>query len=195
MRQIVMILMMAALIGSVSAGSGRAAPMTVGHPLTLIPTALEELNELRMNTGHKAILRDGTMNAAYQKRIPSPGSIYLNFHVDVSSDAGPVMLHRGQIRLEGPAAPAETLRAAFVKEHLATETPGTVSYTPMDWFIDTGMAEARGDSLKVDTKAIVQFTIEVPRAGFDELALFVGSQRVGTVSEIRQRIFRYRGVD
>jgi hypothetical protein len=60
----------------------------------------------------------------------------------------------------------------------------------MDWFLDTGIAEERGETLTVHNKTIVQFTIEVPRAGLDDLTLSVLSQRIGTVREIRARIAR-----
>jgi hypothetical protein len=55
----------------------------------------------------------------------------------------------------------------------------------MDWFLDAGSTELRADSLVVEEKAILQFTIEVPQSGLQDLVLFVLDQRVGTVAEIR----------
>jgi hypothetical protein len=178
--------------------SGRTPPAPAPRPLTLIPTAFEELNELRVNTGQKAVLNDGTMNAVYVKKIPAAGSIYLNFHVDVASGAEPVVLHAGQIYLQSTAPAAIPYRTGSKKWKAASEpatTPPSPSYAPMDWFIDTGSAEVRGEALTVANKAIVQFTIEVPRAGFDDLTLFVQSQRMGTVKEIRAQISKDAGLN
>jgi len=181
-----------AQIGWGVCASGQTPPALAERPLTLIPTALQELNELRINTGEKAVLRDGTMSAVYEKKIPSEGSTYLNFHVDVASQAGPFVLHWKEIRLEGAAPREATPGVEVTKGKADPETPATVSYTPLDWFIDTGV-EVRGDSLTVSDKAIVQFTIEVPRAGLDDLILFMRSQRIGTVREIRERIAKEQG--
>jgi hypothetical protein len=137
----------------------------------LTPTALQELNKLRMNTGEKAVLNDGTRSAVYEMKTPARGNTYLNFHVDVYSPDGPVVLLAREIYLE-KTPPGKAL----------------VRYLPFDVFLDTGLAEVRGDSLTVSDKAIVQFTIEVPRTRFDDLTLFVGAQRIGTVGEIRDRI-------
>jgi hypothetical protein len=186
--------MLSLLIGAQAIWAVSASGQTPAAPaerrLTLIPTALEELNELRVNTGTKAVLRDGTMNAVYVKKLPAKGNTYLNFHVDIDSQAGPVVLHAGDIRLQGVGTGPAIHRAPGTKWKGAPETAVAVSYTPMDWFLDTGIAEERGAALTVHDKTIVQFTIEVPRAGFDDLALFVLSQRIGTVREIRARIAR-----
>jgi hypothetical protein len=176
------------------AGANAQTPSTSkNRRLVLIPTALQELQELRVNTGEKAVLSDGTMNAAYVKKIPSPGNTYLNFHVDVDSDTGSVVLQANDIRLEGAATTPATHGGDVARGKVAPATPGTVGYAPFDWFIDTGSAEVRGESLTVKNKAIVQFTIEVPRAGFEHLTLFVRSQRIGTVREIRERIAQVGG--
>ena len=139
-----------------------------GQPLTLIPTMVQELTELRVETGNDALQGNGTMSAAYLMQRPAEGSIYLNFHVDVACNTGNFVLHTRDIHLDGAA--------------------GAPSYAPMDWFIDDGLAEVHADSLMVSKKAILQFTIEVPRAGLDELTLSVQSQRIGTVREIRERV-------
>jgi hypothetical protein len=181
-------LLVMAQIGWAASANGRTAT-AADQQLILIPTALAELSELRVNTGEKAVLSDGTMNAVYVKKLPSALDTYLNFHVDVSSGAGPLVLHADDIRLQravtGAASfPAGTRQGQATLEALAKG----ISYTPMDWFLDTGLAEERGEALTVHNKTIVQFTIEVPRAGLDDLTLFVRSQRVGTVREIRARI-------
>jgi hypothetical protein len=175
--------------------SGQTPPALAQRPLTLIPTALEELNELRVNTGRKAVLSDGTMNAVYVKKIPATGSTYLNFHVDVASQSGPFVLHANDILLQRAAATAGTHRVGGRNWKAAPERAASASYTPMDWFIDTGSDEVRGDALTVNNKAIVQFTIEVPRVGFDDLTLFMRSQRIGTVREIRARIAKVGGTE
>jgi hypothetical protein len=187
---VVLSLLIAAQVIWIGVASGGAPPASVERGLTLIPTAFEELNELRVNTGTKAVLRDGTMNAVYVKKLPSNGNTYLNFHVDISSGTAPVVLRASDIRLQGVGTGPAIHRAPGTKWKGAPETPITVSYTPMDWFLDTGMAEERGETLTVHDKTIVQFTIEVPRAGLDDLTLSVLSQRIGTVREIRARIAR-----
>ncbi len=183
-----------AQIGLAVCAGGQSMRALAERPMTLIPTSFQELSELRINTGNKAVLRDGTMTAVYVKKIPSSGSTYLNFHVDVASEGGSFVLHSEDIRLERPAARAASLRVAVTKGKMALETPATVYFTPFDWFIDTGRDEVRGDALVVDEKAIVQFTIEVPLAGFDNLTLCIRSQRIGTVREIRERIAKENGI-
>ena len=175
-------LLIIAQIGWGVCASGQTPPALAERSLTLIPTALQELNELRVNTGTKAVLNDGTMSAVYVTKVPAEGSSYLNFHVDVATQGGSVVLYSKDFRLEGAAV------APPVEVTKGKTAPAAVSYTPMDWFIDTGSAEVRGDSLTVNEKAILQFTIEVPRAGRDGLTLFVRSQRIGTIGEIRDRI-------
>ena len=99
-----------ALIGWGMCAIGQAPPASTERPLTLIPTALQELNELRINTGEKAVLTDGTMSAVYVKHFPAKGNTYLNFHVDVATEAGPFVLHSKEIRLEGGAREGESWR-------------------------------------------------------------------------------------
>jgi hypothetical protein len=184
MRMTIMLpFLIIAQLGWGAAAGARTPAAATDRPLTLIPTAFEVLDKLRVNTGTKAVLSDGTMNAVYVMKTPAEGNTYLNFHVDVASEAGSVLLHTKEMRLEGPA----THRVGATGDRAASAPGKMTFYTPMDWFIDTGAAEVRGDELAL-TKAIVQFTIEVPRAGFDDLTLFVRSQRVGTVGEIRERI-------
>jgi hypothetical protein len=184
------------IIAQMSWGAGTSAQTASAakeRRLVLIPTALQELQELRVNTGEKAVLSDGTMNAVYVTKVPSTGNTYLNFHVDVDSDTGSVVLQAKDIRLEGAATAPAPHGGTVAKGKAVSTVPGTVGYSPFDWFIDTGSAELRGESLTIKNKAIVQFTIEVPRAGFDHLTLFVQSQRIGTVKEIRERIARVGG--
>lgn len=161
--------------------SDPVSPASTRRALILKPTLVQELNELRINTGTKAVLGDGTMNAVYVKKTPAEGNTYLNFHVDVASEGGSFVLHSEGIRLERAVVNAAASQVAA--------TTLIQSYTPFDWFVDTGL-EVRGDPLTVNDKAIVQFTIEVPRAGHDHLVLFVHSQRIGTVGEIREEIAR-----
>lgn len=176
-------------LGWAVSASGRTA--AADRQLILIPTALEELRELRVNTGEKAVLSDGTMNAVYVKKLPSALDTYLNFHVELSSGAGPIVLRAEDIRLQR-AVTGATLPQSDARQGKATleALAKGISYTPMDWFLDTGLAEERGEALTVHNKTIVQFTIEVPQAGLDDLTLFVRSQRIGTVREIRARIAR-----
>lgn len=184
---ILLFLLVCVQIGWGVRATGQAPPIPE-RTLNLIPTALQELHELRVNTGNKAVLRDGSLGPVYVKKMPTEGHIYLNFHVDLASEAGPVLLRSSEIHLDGVEARAAASAGVDSTEgKRSPEAPAIVSYVPMDWFIDTGLAEVRGDSLTVE-KAILQFTIEVPRAGLDELVLFVRAQRIGTVSEIRKRI-------
>jgi len=185
---LLLILIIAQAIWGVNASS-QTPSASPERPLTLIPTALQELNELRVNTGTKAVLNDGTMGAVYVKQFPAQGSTYLNLHVDLSSRSGRIVLRAGDIRLEGAERALDTQHVDGSTPNSAPGSPEVVSYTPMDWFVDTGFAEVRGDSLTVE-KAIVQFTIEVPRAGLDDLILSVKFQRIGTVREIRERIVK-----
>lgn len=189
-------LLIVALIGWGVRATGETPPKRAEGSLTLIPTALQELNELRLNTFEKAVTSDGTRSAVYDKRVPAEGNTYLNFHVDVASECGPFVLRAEEIRLvHGAAAGEATLPLGeAAKGSVDPEAPAVASYTPFDWFIDTG-AEVRGDSLTVNDKAIVQFTIEVPREGLEELTLFILSQRMGTVREIRGQIARDRGIE
>ncbi len=181
-------LLVVSQIGWGVCATAQSPPVEEGGRLTVIPTAFQELKELRINTGKKTKMRDGTFGAVYVTRTPAPGSTYLNFHVDVASDVGPFVLRAGDVRLErGPAGTAEQAESP-AKGAAASAASGPVSYIPMDWFVDSGGEELHGDSLAVSEKALVQFTIEVPEADLGELTLFVRSQRMGTVNEIRERI-------
>lgn len=186
------------VIGTVGWGissGGREHQSSGTWALTVIPTAFQELNELRINTGESAVLSDGTMNAVYVKKLPAEGNIYLNFHIDIASEAGPFVLHPGSIVLQAGSADVALPSEGGSKAESAAETLARSQHTPMDWFIDSGAEELRGDSLTVKDKALVQFTIEVPRADYDALTLFVLAQRVGSVREIRDTIARDRGIE
>lgn len=190
---VALLLLIIAQIGWGACASARTLPASAEGPLTLIPTAFRELNELRINTGEKAVMSDSTLSAVYDKRIPAEGNTYLNFHVDVALEAGSLVLRAEDIRLvkDGKAASAG---AKGAKGNTDPKTGEVTAFTPFDWFIDTG-AEVRGDSLTIDNKALVQFTIEVPKVGYDDLTLFVLSKRIGTVREIRELITKDRGVE
>lgn len=138
------------------------------HPLVILPTLVQQLAELRINTGKKAVLRDGTMNVVYVKKTPGKGHTFLNFHLEVTSD-GPLTLRPGDL-------------------WLAPKASGQTGHTPVDWFLDVGLEEVRGDSLIVPGAGIVQFTTEVPIARIDSLTLSVAGQTVGTVAAIREGI-------
>lgn len=142
--------------------------------LIVIPTAVQELTGLRINTGKKSLQRDGTVNVVYVMKTAAPGRRLLRFSVDLAVEPGPVVLRAEDIRLDPP------------------ESRRGPSCTPFDWFLDRGLEEVRGDSLTVADQAILQFTIEVPAQGADSLVLSVLAQRVGSVAEIRERI-RSRG--
>ena len=61
-------------IGTVGWGissSGQEPPEAGTPALALIPTAFQELSELRIHTGEKAVLRDGTVNVVYVKKLPA----------------------------------------------------------------------------------------------------------------------------
>lgn len=192
---IVLSLLAVVQIGAAAWDESRSASAGAEPPLIVVPTKLQELSELRINTGKRAVLSDGTVNAVYVKHVPAEGMTYLNLHVDLASETGPIVLSSKEIRLEGETAAPAASPATGVDGKTVLETRVTSVYSPLDWFIDTGLAEVRGDSLTVRDKALVQFTIEVPRAGLDDLVLRVWSQRVGTVKEIRDRIARARGVE
>lgn len=176
-----------AQLGSALSVGGQSPPAATDRPLILIPTMVQELRELRMNTGERAIARDGAMNAVYVMKTPTEGNTYLNFHVDAASEGGPFVLHANGIRLEGPAVPGSDTRVDIATGERIAGEPSIPTYIPFDWFLDTGV-EVRGNPLTINDKAIVQFTIEVPRAGYDDLVLFVHSERIGTVREIRDGI-------
>ena len=187
-----LVLFVIAQIGWGAEASAQTPSTPVERPLVLIPTAIQELNELRLNTGDKAVLSDNTMSAVYDKNVPAEGNTYLNFHIDVASETGPFVLCAKDIRLVKGGKAGETASDG-VKGRPDARTVDVVAYAPLDWFMDTGV-EVRGDSLRIDNKALVQFTIEVPRAGCDDLTLFILSQRMGTVGEMRELIAKEQGV-
>ena len=157
MRVAMMCLVLVTVLFGWPAGASGQTPVASGEQrLTLIPTALQELNELRVDTGEKAMLRDGTRGPVYEKKTPSEGNIYLNFHVDVASAAGPFVLHAKEICLkEGWMTETEAAGVDVTKERTAPETPAPFCYTPFDWFLDTGLAEVRADSLTVNDMAVL----------------------------------------
>jgi hypothetical protein len=78
-------------------------------PLVLLPTAVRELTDLRINTGRKARQRDGTVNVVHVLRQADAGNKLLNFSLDVAVEAGPVVLRAGDMLLEAPATGADSL--------------------------------------------------------------------------------------
>lgn len=140
----------------------------VGPPLVLLPTVVQQLAELRINTGKKAVQRDGSYNAVYNRKTQGRGRTFLNFHMEVTSE-GPLKLRSTDLRLEPTGK-------------------GGAAYIPFDWFLDLGLVEERGDSLIVPGAGIVQFTAEVPTVDVESLTLVVAGQRVGTVAAIREKI-------
>jgi hypothetical protein len=165
-----------------------ATPAAKEGSLILIPTMVQELDEYRVNTKKKAVLGDGTMNAVYVMRRPAMGNTYLNFHLEIASDTSPIVLRCEEIRLEGTPRRVTTDPVAGSKKRTASDGVAAATYLPWDCFVDTGSAEERAEPMLLQKKAIVQFTIEVPSVGLDDLTLFVRSQRIGTVGEIRERI-------
>lgn len=148
------------------------ADTALAAALVIIPTGIQELRELRLGTGRRALQRDGTVNVVYEKKTAAAGNTLLGFSVDLAVEQGPVVLRAADIRLS-PAAPGSR-----------------PSFEPFDWFLDRGLEEVRGDSLTVADQAILQFTIEAPAAGLDSLVLSVRGQAVGSVAEIRERVRR-----
>lgn len=176
----------AALLGVAAWVLAETSPERTSKPLILIPTMVQELHELRVNTGERAVLGDGQENAVYVRKIPKYGHTYLNFHVEVASEGGSFVLRSEEIRLE-TAVGTRAYGPIEVSTGGKLADGHVMAYTPMDWFIDTGH-EVRGDPLTVNDKADLQFTIEVPREGLADLVLFVHTQRIGSVAEIRERI-------
>jgi hypothetical protein len=73
MRPTVLLSFLVLALGSALCVSGQSPPVT-DRPLILIPTLVQELREYRVNTGERAVMRDGEMNAVYVKQSPSDGN-------------------------------------------------------------------------------------------------------------------------
>jgi hypothetical protein len=147
----------------------------VERKIEVVPTGVDEPAELRINTGRKARLADGSTNTVYLKKTPGKGMTFLRFKVELAVDGEPLDLRAQDLRLEsGGDAPRV--------------------YAPVDWFQDLGLVESRGDSLEVADRALLEFTFEVPPEHMEELTLVVASLPMGTVAQIRDRIREQSGL-
>ena len=140
--------------------------------LTLIPTRVERSEELRINTGKKAVLADGSYNTVYDFKRPKADHVFLEIEMDVSVENGPMVFDAASLRLHGDV------------------NGDRREYHPIDWYRDDGLVEARGDTLNIPGLASIRATFEVPRSEVERLTFSVGGLRVGSVPGIVSRIGR-----
>ncbi len=145
-----------------------AADTATAARVAVIPARFELLDKLRINTGKKDTLADGSYNNVYIVKKPGAGDTFARFDVQI---AGPDSMRLGRDDLK------------LVDE--SAEKP--LVYHPFDWFVDNGLAPDHRGLVTVPWKAELEFTIEAPEKGLDALVLYIGPYRVGTVASIRER--------
>ncbi len=158
------------LAGITIAGARAESPAVPGSNLTIIPTGIRQPDVLRINTGKKAMMKDGESHTVYETLKPKEGQIFLEITVDLSVDPGPLLLDTSMIRLDEGKRRAQS------------------AHVPVIWYLDAGLEPARADSLTIVSQAGLDFTFEVPAARADSLTLWIAGLRVASVPEIRDRI-------
>jgi hypothetical protein len=154
---------------SALAGAVRPDAQPAPQSFEAVPKSLQELPELRINTGRRGRQSDGSVNVIYVKRTPGTGRTFLRVRLDIAVETGTVLVYADDLRLQGSAGGAPR------------------RYYPFDSFLDAGFEEIRGSPLSVESQGTLEFTFEVPRAAADGLELYVFGRRIGSVAEIRAR--------
>ncbi len=134
--------------------------------ITVIPTGADRAESLRINTGQKATLSDGSYNTVYTQKNPRPGYHFVRVHLDVA------------VENAYWSAEAERFRLANA------EDPKGPGLTPVDWFRDNGLLEERAESIMIRDLASLEVTFEVAIGQESDLSLWVGGLFVGTMSEL-----------
>lgn len=164
----------AVALAAAAAAVHRTARAQEGGPdivtLTLVPNRLEQSDEIRINTGRKATLSDGSYNTVYELKKPGSDRVFLSVGIDVYVENGVLLLDASQLRLRGANA--------------------TQPYLPIDWYKQDGLVEIRESSLAIADVGSIAATFEVPRAEVEQLTFVVGALEVGTVPSIVARLGR-----
>lgn len=117
-----------------------------------------EISELRIQTDRTRTV-DGREQAVYDLKKPKSGNTFVTLRLYVSSDGG-----------------AFTVKAGDVAVRDAKDPDGM--YLPFDWFHEDGLVERRGDSLSIQDAGIINATVEVPAANWQDLTVRFQGQDV-----------------
>jgi hypothetical protein len=158
--------------GTAIAQVGTEPKVAPGIQLTIIPTGIRQPELLKINTGKKALMKDGAYSTVYDTVKPKEGRILLEITMDLSVEPGPLFLETSMIRLDE----RDRRSASF--------------HVPIYWYLDSGPEPARADSITIANQAGLAFTFDVPADHADSLTLWICGLRVGSVPEIRERARR-----
>jgi hypothetical protein len=127
--------------------------------LEVLVAGIETVTELRLMTGERRTLPGGGSEPVYRTHRPAEGRVFVTTRFYVAND-GPSFYVRGR--------------------DLAVVDEEGNAYAPLDWFFEVGLEEARGESLLVAARALINFTAEVPQpaAGSVTLRFTPGPGRV-----------------
>ena len=136
-----------------------------GVELTLVPTRIQQVDQLRINTGRKAVLADGSFNTVYERRLPKKGHVFLEVRFDLAVDGGTASVSGRNMVFVGGGGVDDR-------------------FYPVDWMRDLGLEEERGETLLVEGGSSFEATFEVPADRHSSLTLWVEGVEVGSVPEI-----------
>ena len=169
MRVRVPLMILGVLLAGFSIARAETPPSTaVASHLTIIPAGIEQVEVVKINTGRKAVMKDGQAYTVYETLKPGEGNLFLEISVDVSVDPGPMFLETSMIRLEEPSR-----RTA-------------ARLVPVYWYLDSSLEPAGSDSLTIRNQARLGLTFETPVEKVDSLTLWIAGLRVAGIPEIRE---------
>jgi hypothetical protein len=118
--------------------------------LEVLVAGIETVTELRLMTGERRTLPGGGSEPVYRTHRPAEGRVFVTTRFYVAND-GPSFYVRGR--------------------DLAVVDEEGNAYAPLDWFFEVGLEEARGESLLVAARALINFTAEVPQPAAGSVTL------------------------
>jgi hypothetical protein len=143
-------------------------PLPPGYVDLLIPQVeIEETHLVNINTGEKTRLTDGSYNNRYVHRRPSEGMSLLAVRMHLATEEG------------------KSARFGPYDVRVTRSGEKSTHYFPLAWFVDNDWTYTALGPMTVDGKALVEFAVEVPSEGRNDLVLHIGEREVGTIGELR----------
>lgn len=147
-----------------------------------VPQTFETRDKLRINTGETVVGANGIEEARYVTRYPDEGNTFVQIRIGVASE-NPVEIRAHDIRLE--TVDTATADAAADAEPIY----------PLQWSVDRGLIEDHEVVHTLDGKSILNVIFEVPEFTWIDHVLFVGEDRVATLTEIEDRSASRKDLD
>jgi len=173
MPRITLVLTLCAAVAAVLLPFGKGSPgdnsRLIGEvhaqtPPKVVPISTREISELRVQTDRTIIDSSGDEVPYYELRKPGKDRVFLDFVLQVTAPY-PMTLTRVDIKLA------------------AIDGSGA-DHHPFDWFLDSGLAGQRAETLELGTGAQIGFTVEVPAAEVAGMGLFLWNRYVAAVEEM-----------